>query len=423
MDLWSELDNNLDASPETTVGGRTRRLTERVILSLIRDWLLQEYVSAYSRSLAATRIFKRCYWIDALGLDGRSTRNVEKEEAVEEVAATSPTRGRKKTLTSVSPALQPVTQLANVLAQESIPISLYGLLFEAGSSKRRIVQGGQKGKELKLPRESGIVRASWLDAAPLVLKEIEQSPAIFLLNPFGTTLFSAEELARLYQRTVPGELCLLVSYKQLDLHLKAALRTPDLGTRLTGLLRSDRWKTLAINDEALSESREKLLALFTEAMQRHFQLPIQRIMLPLQVRPAYVEAVPYILIFATRRQDSLLCMNDAVCLHRRRLYEQSQQGVLGEEWFVRQAHMRQRAEQHLLSERILQQGRAQRSRRWPDLRLHLLLASFGQFPLKEYDTTLLQLLASGQVRCDWRQRINTTDGARIPGNDDTLTWL
>ncbi|HEY4385234.1 MAG TPA: hypothetical protein VGN34_12290 [Ktedonobacteraceae bacterium] len=71
MDLWSEFDNNLQLPPEPAVHGRARRLTERVILSLVREWLLQDYVSAYSRSLAATHIFKRCYWIDALGLDGR----------------------------------------------------------------------------------------------------------------------------------------------------------------------------------------------------------------------------------------------------------------------------------------------------------------------------------------------------------------
>jgi hypothetical protein len=418
MDLWSELDNNLQAFPEPTVHGRTRRLTERAILSLIRTWLLQDYASAYARSLAATHIFKRCYWIDALGLDGRSTRAVELSEAVE----TTSVKGRKKAAFSVPPALQPLTELASFLAQESKPISLYGLLFEAGSSKRRISPQPATGKEIKLPPESGIVRASWLDAAPQVLKEIEQVPAIFLLNPFATTLFSSEDLAQLYQRTTPSELCLLVPHKQLELHLKSALRTPEVGARLTGLLRSDRWKMLSINDAEFVGSVEKLLIMFTAAMQRNFQLPLQRISLPLLVRPAYVETVPYTLIFATRRQDSLLCMNDAVCLQQRRLYEQSQRGVLGEEWFLKQAHSRLEIEQRQLFERILQQGRAQRSRRWPDLRQHLLLANFGSYTVQEYDMHLLQLLTDGLVRCDWRSRAPSTSTTRIPGNDDTLTW-
>ncbi|HTK07638.1 MAG TPA: hypothetical protein VL485_10755 [Ktedonobacteraceae bacterium] len=428
MDLWSEFDNNLQLSPEPAVHGRTRRLTERVILSLVREWLLQDYVSAYSRSLAATHIFKRCYWLDALGLDGRSTKIVQAADPVEP-ALTSTRKGRKKIAAPVPPALEPVMKLANALAQESKPIALYGLLFEAGSSRRRapqIMQNGAQpasGKELVVPRESSILRTNWLDAASVVLKEIEAAPAIFLLNPFGATLFSAEELAQLYQRTVPSELCLLVPHKQLEQHLKSAFHTPELGARLTSLLRSDRWKMLSIKDEELVASLEKLLVLFTAAMQRHFQLAVQRIALPLQVRPAYVETVPYTLIFATRRQDSLLCMNDAVCLHRRRLYEQSQRGVLGEEWFIQQMHQRREAEQHQLYLRILQQGRAQRSRRWPDLRQYLLLASFGQFTLQDYDNTLLQLLAEGHIRCDWRQHAISADGERIPGNDDTLVWI
>src|SRR5882724_7442517 len=152
MDLWSEFDNNLQVSSEPTVHGRTRRLTERAVLSLIRTWLLQDYASAYARSLAATHIFKRCYWIDALGLDGRSTRAVDLPEAVEPVRV----KGRKKVVLSVPPALQPLTELASSLIQEGKPISLYGLLFEAGSSRRRISSHTLQpvtGKELKLPPE------------------------------------------------------------------------------------------------------------------------------------------------------------------------------------------------------------------------------------------------------------------------------
>ena len=418
MDLWSEFDNNLQLPPEPTVHGRTRRLTERAILSLVREWLLLDYVSGYAHSLAATHLFKRCYWIDGLGLDGRSTRIVE--APAPELAPV--VKGRKKAMAPVPLALQPVTELAKVLLQESKPFSLYGILFE-GSKRRGGEQNGVQSTPsgLTLPRESGILRTSWLDAAPFVLKEIEQVPAVFLLNPFGAALFSADDLAQLYQRTVPSELCLLISHKQLELHLRSALRTPELGTRLTALLRSDRWKTLQVHDDELSASLEKLLVLFTGAMQRHFQLPVQRLSLPLQVRPAYVEAVPYTLVFATRRQDSLLCMNDAVCLHRRRLYEQSQRGVLAEEWFIKQSQQKKEAEQHLLYQRILQQGQAQRSRRWPDLRQHLLLASFGQFTVQDYDQIIVQLLVQGHVRCEWRQR--SSEVLRIPSSDDTLVWL
>jgi hypothetical protein len=158
---------------------------------------------------------------------------------------------------------------------------------------------------------------------------------------------------------------------------------------------------------------------FIASMQRHFQLPVQRIALPMQIRPAVVEEVPYTLIFATRRQDSLVSMNDAVCLYRRRAYEKSRRGVLGEEWFAQQEQQRLSTDQQQLYERTLQQGRAQRIRRWPDLRQQLLLINFGRFTLQEYDFTIQQLLLDQEVRCEWRQR---SEGERVPGNDDTLSW-
>jgi hypothetical protein len=188
---------------------------------------------------------------------------------------------------------------------------------------------------------------------------------------------------------------------------------------LTGLLRTDRWKTLSTAEEDLAHSLDELLAFFIAAMQRHFPLPVQRIALPMQIRPAVAEDIPYTLIFATRRQDSLASMNDAVCLYRRRAYEKSRRGVLGEEWFARQEQQRLSDERQQLYERTLQQGRAQRIRRWPDLRQQLLLINFGQFTLQDYNATIQQLLLNKEVRCEWRQR---SEEERIPGNDDTLLW-
>src|SRR5579859_8190931 len=70
MNLWTDLDNSEQQSLNTAGQGRSlrlRRLTEHAIFSELRSWLLQDYVASYCRSLAATRIFRRCYWIDALG--------------------------------------------------------------------------------------------------------------------------------------------------------------------------------------------------------------------------------------------------------------------------------------------------------------------------------------------------------------------
>src|SRR5215470_12830523 len=44
-----------------------RRPTEQGVLSALREWLLYDYITPYCKSLAATRIFRRCYWIDGLG--------------------------------------------------------------------------------------------------------------------------------------------------------------------------------------------------------------------------------------------------------------------------------------------------------------------------------------------------------------------
>ena len=425
MDLWAEFDNHQQplGATERADSAQARRLTERIILSSLRDWLLQDYAAAYCRSLAAMRIFRRCYWIDALGIDNKAATQTQS-------AAQNPQdtphigKGRKKTPLEIPPVLQPICSLSQLLAQENKPITLKSFLLEVGSSKRKNARSALNGsapatKAIVLPKDGGLVRATWLEVAPMLLKEVEQSPAIFLLNPFSPTMFSYDDLAPLYQRNVPTELCLLVSHKQLEASLLAARRTPEQATLLTGLLRTDRWKTLSIDEQELTHTLDKLLEFFIASMQRHFQLPVQRIALPMQIRPAVVEEIPYTLIFATRRQDSLVSMNDAVCLYRRRAYERSRRGVLGEEWFAQQEQQRLSADRQQLYERTLQQGRAQRIRRWSDLRQQLLLINFGQFTLQDYDAIILQLLVNQEVRCEWRQY---SEEKRVPGNDDTLLW-
>ena len=126
-------------------------------------------------------------------------------------------------------------------------------------------------------------------------------------------------------------------------------------------------------------------------------------------------------------------MNDAVCLHRRRLYEQSLRGIVIEDWFARQQRERLNQEKQQLYAQALQKGRSQGSqgvRRWPDLRQQLMLVNFGQFTLHDYDEVIRKLLLNGEVRCEWRQRPAPAANAgniedvkeRIPGNEDTLLW-
>lgn len=419
MDLWAGL--NGDGFSSTTerqsgVPRGKRRLTERAIRFLLRDWLLQHYAAVYCRSLAATRIFRRCYWIDALGSDGRSLVTAANSASI---PVPSSGKGRKKgTIQQVPPALEPIVTLSRELMQENKPITLYGLLLITDGNKRK--ETPQAIHDSNTPNRQ--IHATWQEAAPSLLSETGQSPAIFLLNPLGPTLFSADDLAPLYQRAVPTELCLLISHKQIADRLLAAPTIPAQATALNALLRTDRWKTLSTKPEEQEQTISGFTDLLIASLQRHFQLPIQPITFPILIGPATVEPAPYTLLFATRRQDSLNCMNDAVCLYRQQLEEESYRGVLGAEWFISQQQARQEKARQQLYQRICQQGQVQRTRRWPDLRQHLLLAQFGQFTVHDYDTSMQLLLRNGEVQCTWRQPPISSEEGRIPGNDDTLVW-
>jgi hypothetical protein len=446
MDLWADLSGDSVLAGIAGSTGRSRgkrRLTERAILSLLRDWLLEYYVRAYCRSLATTRIFRRCYWIDTLGIDPKSP-------SVDSTLAPSSSKGRKKgTIQPVPPAFQLITTLSQELMQDSKPITLYGLLLTTGGSRGKETQSAkqlamQSTAPLGLPisesgggsngfyrshrstggsnGESAILHTTWLEAAPSLLNETGQSPAIFLLNPLSPTLFSANDLAPLYQRPVPTELCLLLSHKRIVALLLAASSGPTQATALNALLLTDRWRSLPTSSEEQEQAVRGFIDLLIASLQRHFQLPIQPITFPIMTGPATVGLAACTLLFATRRQDSLHCMNDAVCTYRRKVEQESYQGVLGEEWFASQQQARQAQALQQLHQRLRQQGQAQRTRRWPDLRHHVLVSEFGHFTFYDYDTVIQQLLRNGEVRCAWRQSLTSPDEERVPGSEDTLVW-
>ena len=390
QNLWPEFDNQQPLSEAAQRAHQRRRTTEQAVLSSLRDWLLHDYIVPYCRSLAATRIFRRCYWIDGLG---------------------------------GSPILQPLISISQALAKESKPITLLSILLESKGSKRKEANAE---RSITLPKESGVVHTSWLEAAPTLLQAIDQSAAIFLLNPFaGSAPFSFEGLAPLYQRTAPTELCLLISHRQIESRLLPFLRTPTGASAFTAFLHSDRWKALLANDAGIDHVVDGLIEAFLISIQQQHYLSVQRVALLMQTGPAVVETVPYTLIFATRRQDSLISMNGAVCMYRRHMHEQSHQGVLTEDWFAAQQRERLAEEMQQLYQRVLRQGRAQRQRRWPDLRQQMLIANFGQFTLYDYDQVIYTLLQNGEVRCEWRQQPSQNPeigDQRIPGNEDILVW-
>src|SRR6266581_4244849 len=154
QNLWPEFDNEHTlpesaASAQKQVSSQRRRPTEQAVLSSLRDWLLHDYIVPYCRSLAATRIFRRCYWIDDLG---------------------------------GNPILQPTLSISQALAKESKPIMLHGIVLDVKSGKRKKLDAGSS---ITFPKDSGVVHTSWFDAAPALLQAIDQSAAILLLNPFA----------------------------------------------------------------------------------------------------------------------------------------------------------------------------------------------------------------------------------------------
>jgi hypothetical protein len=395
QNLWPDFDNEqLQAESAGRAQKRSasqrRRPTEQVVLSTLREWLLHEYIVPYCRSLAATRIFRRCYWIDGLGGNH---------------------------------ILQPALSTSQELAKENRSIDLHYIALESKSNKRK---EASTGGTITVPKESGSMRASWPDAAPSLLLAIDQSAAIFSLNPFASSApFSFEDLSPLYQRTAPTELCLLISQKQVESRLIPFLRTSFGASAFTSLLRSDRWKSLLADNSEMQHLVDGLIGAFFDSIQQQHFLTVQHIPLLMHAAPAVVEPVPYTLVFATRRQDSLLCMNDAICVYHRRIHEQSLEGVLSGAWFAAQQRERLAEEMQQLYQRVLQQGRAQRQRRWPDLRQQALLTNFGQFTLHDYDNVIQKLLQSGEVRCEWRQKPvenPQSEKQRIPGNEDLLLW-
>src|SRR6202049_973176 len=128
MNLWDDYDNK-QALTETVGHKPARRPTEKIILSSLREWLLQDYASVYCRSLAAMRIYRRCFWIDAWGAIDTRTSSPGMSQGQEVQAE----KGRQKNTTQATPPipsiLQPVVSLSQALAQGGKPIALNGIVL------------------------------------------------------------------------------------------------------------------------------------------------------------------------------------------------------------------------------------------------------------------------------------------------------
>ncbi len=217
MNLWAESDNSELASTPVgqaqKPGSMRRNSMEQAVLPALRTWLVADYVTPYCRSLAATRIFRRCFWIDALGgiraSSKKGSAGQEREEAhpyifdalngagqVERGEAHSNKAMQKSRSAMLPPVLQNVAALAGELGRESKPIILQGLALDNG-------KGGFSQDSFVLPKESGVINAGWREVAPALLAAIEQTAAIFLLNPLAVSRASVPQ--KLSQTTQEGD--------------------------------------------------------------------------------------------------------------------------------------------------------------------------------------------------------------------------
>ncbi|HLI69770.1 MAG TPA: hypothetical protein VKV19_08425 [Ktedonobacteraceae bacterium] len=431
-DLWADFAEEALPTEGTNRGGglRRRRLTEQAALMALRAWLLHEYMLPYGTSLGATRIFKRCYWIDGLGNTQMPVQGIFTD--IEEAPLASKRRRQKPTAqdSTLPPALQLAAATARRLARLDRPILLYSFLLDEKRGRRKVSSeagqpsqnGMQTSMAMTLPKEGGLLSGSWPELSSTLLAALEQSAAVFLLDPLKDGLFRYTDLAPLYQRTAPTELFLWLSHKEIGTRLLPRLRTGEMAAALTNLLRGDRWKgLLAKGNENAELAIHGLVELLAESMRPHF-LTVQQLALPMCIGPARVETAPGSLIFATRRQDSLFSMNDAACLRERQLIVESQRGVLNEAWFAGQREEQAAARLEALTQEARELGRVQRIRRWPDLRQLLLLAHFGQYTLRDYEQVIGRLLERGEVRCEWCRHATESDEARLPSQDDLLLW-
>jgi hypothetical protein len=422
MELWENSDSSEQAlaeNPGEQVQGsskhsgyshRSKRPSERAMGLLVRSWLWAEYIPAYCRSLALSRIFRHCYIIDALGIGSGNAPSL--------------------TLSSEQSVDRSVHQTD---ATGQSVITLHTLLLTGRASKRKATEqpksrpdskpASQRKNSISTPAVE-IIPAHWRESAAEILPTIEQSPAIFLLNPCVPQLFTQDDLRALFQRSMPGEYCFVLWHKQVEQCLKTAHKRQEQAATLTALLRSDRWKNLRADK---AEDIQGFISLFARAIQRHFPWPPQQISLQHQIGAASIAPLPMTILFATRRPDSLLSMNDAHCHYQRETEQASFKGILSEEWFIQQWQQRHNSALQQLQQQLQQQGTSRKIRHWPELRQYSILQNFGYYTQTEYDTCIQQLIELRQVRCLWRQPAPKQQGPeqstiRTPGNEDTLLW-
>ncbi len=412
------------------------------------DWragALAGFVVPYGRALAASRLHRSCWWVDGLASAGRTTgasAGSAVSEAIEALAAASFTL-RALRLDSHPPRSQ---------GQEAAQ----PLAAPAGEEP---AVNGQKRR--KTPTQDQPPVPEIANASRSELPEaLGTTPAVLLLNPFGSFPLTAEDLLPLCQRRANTELLLTISAAQVERWAAQSLAdsgtverevraagerggaqrrpapvaegTGDASQRpadapppaLTALLRSDAWKGVWTSEGNVPAKLARTLDLLQGLLKPHF---LYVCLAPLGDAPT----PRHFLLFASRHYPGLVLMNDFLCAERARLARERETHALQGDWFAKRRQKARAAAWTTLKEELHALGLARRARLWPDLKPALVLAHFGQFSATDYDDALRELMQEGRVACRWSpaaplvsaETPDSPPAERIPGQQDFLEFI
>lgn len=389
------------------------------------DWkarALPGFVVPYCRALAASRLHRSCWWVDGLASTGRNP-NASTGSALSD--ATAALAAASFTLRAL--CLEPHPPRSQ--GQEAAPP-------QAAPASEEPARNGHKQRKTPAQDQQPAEEIPASASRGALPEMLGTTPAVLLLNPFGASPLTAEDLLPLCQRRANTELLLTISAAQVERW--AAQSLADIGAgvppALTALLRSDSWKAIwtgegtgAREGRAAGGAPSKIartLDLLQGLLKPHF---LYVCLAPLGDAPT----PRHFLLFASRQYSGLVVMNDFLCAELARLAREREAHALQGEWFAKRRQKARAAAWAALKEELHALGLARRARLWPDLKPTLALAHFGQFSTTDYDVALRELLQEGRVSCRWSpaptpvsdETPDAPPAERIPGQQDFLEFI
>lgn len=384
------------------------------------DWkasALPGFVVPYCRSLAASRLHRSCWWVDGLASAGRTsgTAGNAVSEVIETLAATN------FTLRALRLDAHPSKSQGQETAQ-----------LQAAPASEEPTGNGHKKRKTPAQDQTPAQEMFAGTSRSELPETLGTTAAVLLLNPFGASPLTAEDLLPLCQRRANTELLLTISAAQVERWAEQSLADAQ-PPALTALLRSDAWKaiwtgegTRAAGERGGSASKiTRTLDLLQGLLKPHF---LYVCLAPLGDAPT----PRHFLLFASRQYPGLVLMNDFLCAEQTRQARERETQALQGDWFAKRRQKARAAAWAALKEELYTLGLARRARLWPDLKPALVLAHFGQFSAADHDAALRELLQEGRVSCRWSPTATQTESSetpdappaeRTPGQQDFLEFI